>query len=149
MVYVHPYLNSDFVRFIEHGNKTGALDELIDVISRSDNVKDRNALSTAIYDREKIMSTGIGLGIAIPHVKIHEVRDLTIAVGISREGIDWDSIDGNPVHIIFLMAGSEEQHSLYLQTLSKIVLILKNPERRRKLVEAADVKTVMDLLQNI
>ena len=86
---------------------------------------------------------------AIPHVKISAVQDLTIAVGISKKGIEWEALDGQPVHIVFLIAGSDDQHDLYLRTLSKIVLVLKNKSRREKIVEAEDVGTVIQLFQNI
>lgn len=149
MVYVHPLLQVEFIKFIESDRKEDVLRTLIQVISKSPNIVDGDIFQKAVFDREAIMSTGLGLGIAIPHVKIPEVKDLTIAVGISKEGIEWEALDGEPVHIIFLIAGADDQHELYLRTLSKIVLVLKNPERRKKIIAADNVETVIRLFQNV
>jgi len=149
MVYVHPLLSAEYIQFVESDNKSDTLRILIELISKSPNITNRDQFQKAIFERESIMSTGIGLGIAIPHVKIPEVKDLTIAVGISKHGIEWDALDGQPVHIIFLIAGSADQHALYLRTLSKIVLVLKNSVRRKKIITAVNAEEVIRLFQNI
>ncbi|MBN2104457.1 PTS sugar transporter subunit IIA [bacterium] len=149
MVYVHPLLRAEYIKFVESGQKPDVLKSLIDVISKSPNITNRDVFQKAVFDRESIMSTGIGLGIAIPHVKIPEIKDMTIAVGISKQGIEWDALDGQPVHIIFLIAGSADQHDLYLRTLSKIVLVLKNPARREKITAAVSAEEVIRLFQNV
>jgi PTS system nitrogen regulatory IIA component len=149
MVYVHQLLNKNTICFLDAETKSDAINALVDLIDNSPNVTDREAFRKAVFDREAIMSTGLGLGIAIPHVKISAVKDLTIAVGISKKGIEWEALDGEPVHIIFLMAGSEDQHEIYLRTLSKIVLLLKNQTRREKIIAANDIDTVLDQFHNI
>ena len=115
----------------------------------SPNILDKDVFREAIFERESIVSTGIGLGIAIPHVKIKEVRDLTLCVGISKDGIDWNAIDNQPVHVVFLIAGSDEQHEVYLRILAKIVLLLKNRKRREKLIQARTIEEVVALFENI
>jgi PTS system fructose-specific IIC component len=82
-------------------------------------------------------------------VKVKSVTDLTLAVGISKSGIEWGSLDGKPVHIVFLIAGSEDQHEQYLRILSKIILVLKNENRRKNIIEAKDVQTIIDQFQTV
>lgn len=149
MIYLKNYLNSSYVVFLKETDKKSTLNRLIDCIGSSPNIENKDAFRNAVFDREDIMSTGIGLGIAIPHVKIKEVKDITICIGVNREGIDWDSIDNKPVHIIFLIVGAAEQHELYLRILSKIILVLKNKERRKKLIEAQKADEVLELFINL
>ena len=149
MVCLKDYLKEDHVLFLEKGDKKSILDQMIDNISSSSSITDKGSFSTAVFDRETIISTGIGLGIAIPHVKIPSVRDITIGIGICPEGVEWDSLDNQPVHIIFLIAANTDQHQIYLRLLSKIVLVLKKKERREKLVEAKDPSIVLKQFSNL
>jgi PTS system nitrogen regulatory IIA component len=122
---------------------------MIENLSGSPNVLDRKAFHKAVWDREKIMSTGIGLGIAIPHVKIKEVKDITVGIGISKAGIAWEALDNKPVHAVFLIAGAEDQHDIYLRLLAKIILVLKKTERRQRLFSAANAEQVVEVFQGL
>ena len=99
-------------------------------------------LKKSIIEREGIMSTGIGLGIAIPHAKIASVKDFAIAVGICREGIDFGAIDDRLVHIIVMIATPEREKDNYVRVLAKVVRILKSEEVRKGLIEARDAGAV-------
>lgn len=149
MIYLSSYLNSSHVIFLEKTDKKSVLNRLIDCLISSPNIENKDLFRKAVFDREKIMSTGIGLGIAIPHVKIKEVKDITICIGVSQKGIDWDAIDNQPVHVIFLIAGAADQHELYLRILSKIILVLKKKDRREKLVEVQKAEEVLELFKNL
>jgi len=149
MIYLRDYLDPSYVVFLKEKNKESALNQLVNCIASSPNIEDKEALRKAVFNREKIISTGIGLGIAIPHVKIKEVKKLTICIGISKKGIDWAAIDNKPVYSIFLIAGPAEQHELYLKILSKIVLVLKKKERREKMFEAEKADEVLKLFKNL
>lgn len=149
MVCLKDYLKEDHVLFLEKGDKKSILNQMIDNLSSSSSITDKGAFSTAVFDRETIISTGIGLGIAIPHVKIPSVRDITIGIGICPEGVEWDALDNQPVHIIFLIAANTDQHQIYLRLLSKIVLVLKKKERQEKLVEAKDPSIVLKQFSNL
>ena len=149
MVIVKDYLKPEYVVFLDCPDKKGCLDRMIEVISESPNIEDGEAFRKAVFAREEIISTGLGLGIALPHVKIPEVKDLTVAIGIHHQGVDWESLDNEPVHIIFLIAGSEAQHTLYLQTVAKIMLILKNTRRREQLLEARKAENVLALFETV
>ena len=149
MIYLRDYLDPSYVVFLEETEKESALNRLVDCISSSPNIEDKEVLRKAVFNREKIISTGIGLGIAIPHVKIKEVKKLTICIGISKEGIDWAAIDNKPVYTIFLIAGPAEQHELYLKILSKIILVLKKKERREQILKAEKPDEILKLFKNL
>lgn len=149
MIYLKDYVQKDRILFLEDDNKTSAINTLIEKAVESPNIQDRNKFEKAVFDRESIVSTGIGLGIAIPHVKIDGVKDMTVTFGISKQGIDWDAIDNKPVHIILLIAGSKEQHTLYLRLLSKFILVLKKAQRRETLIEASSANDVLKIFSNL
>ena len=149
MVYVKELLDPAYVTFLNSNNKEEALETLIHLMKTSSQIIDHSSFRKAVFAREDIMSTGIGLGVAIPHVKIKQVKDMVIGIGVSKNGIDWDSLDGKPVHIIFLIASSENQHEKYLRILAKIVLVLKNPNRRQKIVEAKNPEDILSLFENL
>jgi PTS system nitrogen regulatory IIA component len=137
----------DRVLFLNQLKKRGALLELIDCISKAPQVKDREELKREIFNREELMSTGIGHGIAIPHVKIRSVSDLVGAVGISKNGIeDYQSLDDEPIRIIIMFAAASNQHAKYLKGLSYISSKLKNEEVRKTLLQSNDAQEVYDLL---
>jgi PTS system nitrogen regulatory IIA component len=115
-------------------DKTSVLTELVDVLALSPNVKDRDALLSALIEREQIVSTGIGIGIAVPHVKISSVEDFVVAIGRSHRGVDFDALDGQPVHIIVMIAASDKQASDYLKVMAKFMLALKQKDFRRELL---------------
>lgn len=149
MIYLRQYLDPSHVLFFEEGDKDDVLNRLIDCLISSPNILNGEVFRKEIFKREEIISTGIGLGIAIPHVKIKEVKDITICIGVSKKGIDWGALDNQPVHIVFLIAGAADQHELYLRLLSKIVLVLKNQTRREKLIESKNVDDVIGLFTNL
>ncbi|MBN2030445.1 PTS sugar transporter subunit IIA [bacterium] len=149
MIYLRQYLDPAYVVLLEEENKEDVLNRLIDSLVTSPNILDKETFRKEVFKREGIISTGIGLGIAIPHVKIKEVKDITICVGVSRKGIEWGALDNQPVHIVFLIAGNAGQHELYLRLLSKIVLVLKNAARRNKIIQAKNGKDVLDLFTNL
>ncbi len=149
MIYLKQYLDPAHVVLLEEENKDGVLNGMIDRLVSSPNILDDEIFRKEVFKRERIISTGIGLGIAIPHVKIKEVKDITICVGVSKKGIEWGALDNQPVHIVFLIAGAADQHELYLRLLSKIVLVLKNAVRRDKIIQAKNGNDVLDLFANL
>ena len=129
------YINKDRLKVLTSDNKEGALMELIDLVALSEEIKNKKKIQEGIFHREQLMSTGIGLGIAIPHVRIEGVEDFIIAVGINSQGIkDYQSIDDIPVKIIFLIIGNKDKTKEYLQILSDIVKFLKEKDTRQVLL---------------
>ena len=149
MVYLKDIIKPDYIAFLETMEKTETLDALIHIMDASDNILNKDQFRKAVFEREDIVSTGIGLGMAIPHVKIKEVADITIGIGIVKNGIDWNAIDNKPVHVVFLIAASDAQHEMYLRILAKIVLVMKNPKRREKLFNATCAEDVISLFENV
>ena len=117
--------------------KRATLDELCELLVGHPHVLDGERLRSAMLEREALVSTGIGLGIAVPHVKIPEVRDYVIAVGRQRAGIDFDALDDQPVQLVFMIAASERQVTDFVKVLARVVRLLKNPDNRSALLEAA------------
>lgn len=123
--------------FLEHTDKTGALKTLCAVLAGSPAVHDEAELEKAIFRREELMSTGIGFGIGVPHVRLESVEDLVMALGIARQPIaDYESLDKVPVQILCMLAAGAEQHPHYIRALSAISSRLKEPSVREALIEA-------------
>ena len=132
---------------LEADNKDEALRELAAVVAGAPEVNDGAGLLEAILEREQIMSTGIGLGIAIPHAKIPSVSDFVVGFGKVRGGLDFNSLDGKPVHFIVMIAGPHDQQERYLQLLARITLKLKDAAVRRRLSEADDMEGILEALR--
>ncbi len=126
--------------------KTGALKELFRVIEKAPEITNNKDFELSILQREKILSTGIGLEIAVPHVKIPTVSNFVMAIGRSKEGIDFDSLDGKPVKIVIMIASSDKQRDEFLRVLARVVLLFKNESFRRRILEAETPKDVMKIL---
>ncbi|RKY80230.1 PTS sugar transporter subunit IIA [candidate division KSB1 bacterium] len=145
MIYLKDYIDPSLIFFLDKDNKNDVMEEMAGKLAQSPKILDNKEFQKALFEREKLMSTGIGLGIAIPHVKHKSVADIVIGIGISKKGIEWESIDNKPVRLVFMIAGAENQHKVYLQILSKIILALKKKDRREKLLNA---KTPGDVIVN-
>jgi len=133
MIMIYDYLSLNRVIFSTSPTKEAIIDELIRVSNADNKVKNIKRFKDALLKREAIMSTGIGYGVAIPHVKINEVDNFFITICIHKNGVDWQSMDNKPAYLIFLIAGPENQQERYLRILAKLTLVIKNPERREKL----------------
>lgn len=138
MIRLADHLSPARVIDLKSRSKDAALMELVQTLATAHEVKDAERLLQAVLDREKIVSTGIGLGVAVPHAKIPEVSEFLVAYGRSREGIDFGSIDDRPVHHIVLIVGPPDRQQRYLQFLATVTLKLKQPALRKSLEEAAD-----------
>lgn len=122
---------------IEATGKNEALAELTDVMRKVENGLDRDEVIRVLQERERLGSTGIGEGVAIPHGKLKDLDRLLISFGRSRRGVDFDSMDGKPAHLFFLLIAPEESVGVHLKTLARISKLLKNPAVRRRLLDAA------------
>jgi mannitol/fructose-specific phosphotransferase system IIA component (Ntr-type) len=127
-------------------SKDAALLELVETLASAPEVSDRERVLQAVQEREKIVSTGIGLGVAVPHAKIPEVSEFVVAYGRSRLGIDFGSIDDRPVHHVVLIVGPPDRQQRYLQFLATVTLKLKQQALRKDLEEAADPAALYQVL---
>ena len=130
-------------------DKENALRQLIELLATAPEVKNSDELARGIFYREQLMSTGIGLGIAVPHVRLESVEKPAMAVGVSVKGIkDYESLDDAPVHLIFMIAAGKNQHRQYLRLLSAVSSRLKEARVRRLLMNAQDNKAFYNILTN-
>jgi len=114
-------------------SKHDVLDQLVDALFASGALADREAFRKAVYDRESVMSTGIGQGVAIPHVRTDGVLEPAITVGISQQGIDFDTLDNQLVHAVVLFAMPAGSQKEYLGLLAQVMTALKKPGFRERL----------------
>lgn len=130
-------LSSDRVVFLEGSAKENALQTLCAVLATSPLVPDEKLLASAIFRREELMSTGIGFGVGVPHVRLDGVKDLVMALGIAREPLtDYASLDDVPVQIVCMVAAGGSQHPQYIRALSAISSRLKDEAVRTALIQA-------------
>lgn len=141
-------ITKDRIIDLKTKTKQDVLKELVDVIATAPDVTDKNDFYISIMKREKIMSTGIGIGLAVPHVKIDSVKDFVMAIGRRKDGIDFDSLDGKPVYLVIMIGANTEQRDDYLKVLAKISLLLKNPEFREKMINAVNPDEIIELLKD-
>ena len=118
-------------------NKGDALSELAGKMVELHPKLNHDTLMKTLLERERLGSTGIGDGVAISHGKLQEMKELALVFGRSRTGVEFDSMDGKPVHLIFLLVAPEESVGEHLKVLARISKLLKNPETRQKLLDAA------------
>lgn len=128
-------------------NKGEVLAELAQNVIDRHPALDRQDLLQILNEREKLGSTGIGDGIAIPHGKLRQVNELICAFGRSREGVDFSSLDGRPVHLFFLLIAPENAAAVHLKALARISRILRDPAVRNALMAAEDVRELFRIFQ--
>ena len=140
-------LSPDRIVFINHSTKHDAIVQLSQVLATAPQIKNASELTSEILKREELMSTAIGKGIAIPHVRLSSVTDLVMAVGVCRKPIsDYQTIDDTPVDLLFMIAAAYNQHSLYLKTISHFCGKLKQDGLHESIVSAKDANEVFGLL---
>jgi fructose-specific phosphotransferase system IIA component len=128
---------------IDTQSKEELLSQLLELADKSGKIIDKDKTLNEIFEREKILSTGIGKGIALPHAKTNAVKDTIGALAILKNSIDYDSLDGNPVNIVFLLLGLEHNVSNHLKMLSKISRLLNNDSFREKLFECKNNSEIL------
>lgn len=117
-------------------DKRGVLEELVETLVKHEPFLDRSSLVHVLLERERLGSTGIGDGVAIPHGKSSGVSRPCIAFGRSRKGLDFESMDGEPAHLFFLLVAPDNSASIHLQALARIAKLLKNSAFRKELLQA-------------
>jgi PTS system nitrogen regulatory IIA component len=134
------------IAFISETNKNDALRALAQVLSSDSRIKNADELLAAIYKREELMSTGIGLGIGVPHIRINSVEDIVMAVGITSAPVtDYESLDDEPIRIICMIAARSDQHPQHIKLLSAVSKLLKNTEIREKILSSKSEQEIFDI----
>lgn len=127
--------------------KAEILNAMIELASSSDRVIDKEKMRSAILEREKIMSTGVGSGFAIPHGKTDAVHDIVAAFAITDQPIDYQSLDDQPVRIVFLLVGKDNSVGPHIKLLSRISRLMNKEEFRKKLIEAKSPSEILQIFK--
>ncbi|MDA3885255.1 MAG: PTS sugar transporter subunit IIA [Candidatus Delongbacteria bacterium] len=135
--------------FIDQKKVNLTLVDLVNKASELSLIKDKKEFLDAILERENIVSTGIGLGIAIPHSKLESIDNFFIIIGILKNDIEWKSIDSKPVKAVFMIGGPSNAQKKYLGILSKLMLLFKNPKIRNKLFTASVENDVVEIFKSL
>lgn len=142
------YLDARQVAFLNVRSRDEALSSLIELLDKCGKLHDKGKYYRAILEREKIVSTGIGMGVAIPHAKLIDYEEFFVAIGIQQTpGIEWNSLDNVPVRLIFMIGGPDQKQTEYLHILSRITMAIKDGERRKKLLNAKTAGEVISLFE--
>jgi fructose-specific phosphotransferase system IIA component len=132
---------------LEGGGKEEIINAMIDLVARSPKVLDAERVRTAIFEREKIMSTGVGNGFAIPHGKTDAVSDIVAAFAVTAEPIDYESLDEKPVRLVFLLVGRDNMVGPHIKLLSRISRLMNKEDFRRRLMELDTPQAILELFR--
>jgi fructose PTS system EIIBC or EIIC component len=127
--------------------KDELLSELVEVIAKMPEVDDASDVLRAVREREEVLSTGIGNGVAIPHGKSAAASSLAMAAGVTREPVDFEALDGKPVNLFFLLVGPESAAGQHVKALSRISRLLRRDSFRERLSEAASSQEFFEILR--
>src|SRR3970040_195430 len=142
-------LNEKTVRVNLPGTtKEEILNAMIELGAQSSHVDDTEKMRTAIFEREKIMSTGVGSGFPIPPRKTDAVKDIVAAFAVTEQAIDYQSLDDQPVRLVFLLVGRDTMVGPHIKLLSRISRLMNKENFRHKLLQAKDVPTVLQLFRD-
>jgi PTS system nitrogen regulatory IIA component len=131
---------------LQSRTKTEVIEELVVPVARLAGVNSEE-LVKVLLERERLGSTGIGGGIGIPHGKLKNLKDLIIGFGLSRKGVDFESLDGAPARIFFLLVTPENSTGLHLKMLARISRVLKNEPFRERLLQARDSDEIYEIVK--
>jgi fructose-specific phosphotransferase system IIA component len=129
-------------------NKNDIINELVDLLNGDERVIDLEEIRKCVFEREEKMSTGVGKGFAIPHGKTNSITDILAAFGKSEKPVEYNSLDGEPVHLVFLLVGKETLLAKHIKLLSRISRLMNNEEFRKKLIEAESKELIMKIFQD-
>jgi nitrogen PTS system EIIA component len=132
---------------LSSSNKLEALTELGVLLAKPGNGPDTTEITKALLERERLATTGVGEGVAIPHAKLSGLEENRIAIGISRTGVDFDAIDGARVKIFFALIAPLSSSGDHLKILAQISRLLKDPEIRQRLIDVSDAATFISLIR--
>jgi fructose-specific phosphotransferase system IIA component len=131
---------------LEKTDKKEIILEMIDTMAAAGKIQDREKVMQSVLEREQMMSTGIGNGVAIPHGKSQAVQELVVALGIASQDVNFEALDGKPVRIVFMLVGPENSSSIHIKMLSRISRLLNQAVFRKKLTESLSNTDAMNLI---
>jgi len=131
---------------LQSTEKEKIIEELVDLIDQTGKIKDRKLALDKVLERERVMSTGMGEGIAIPHAKTEAVAELAAAFGVTSQDVDFSAIDDKPVRLVFLLLGPMDPTGPHLQALSRISRLMHNREFRQRLIACTTGAQVLEAI---
>ncbi len=138
------YIRSDcFLPDLPEKTREDALRRIVHAAAEKGYIRDEKDVFSKLMERENIQSTAVGNGIAIPHCFTDDVRDLIIIVARSRAGLEFDSFDGKPTQVVFLLMGNRQEHSLHLKALARIARLIKSTSFIEKIVASTTVEEMV------
>jgi nitrogen PTS system EIIA component len=151
MVTIAKYLDISAVKFLQTEGRDATIEALVEALDSAGKLqgREKKEFFHAILGREKIVSTGIGMGVAIPHAKLSSYDDFFIGIGILQNGVDWNALDGAPVRIVFLVGGPDDKQTQYLQILSSLTMAVKDEMRRKKMLQLSSAEDVVQLFEEL
>lgn len=146
---ISKYLSPKLIKFLDVDDRDGALRSMVDLLEKEKKLRDKEAFYQAILERERIVSTGIGMGVAVPHAKLPGYDSFFIVIGIHQKGIPWDALDGIAVRLVFMIGGPDDKQTEYLQLLSRLTLAIKDEQRRKKILQLTKPEDIIALFKGI
>src|SRR3990170_6480556 len=141
------FCGEDLISFDLKGKtKNEIIEELVNLTSRSKLVKDKDEVLAAVFEREKLVTTGVGYGVAFPHAKTRAMKGIVIVFGRSEVGIDFEAMDKKPVHLLFMIAAPEDAIGAHLNVMARLSYIMKSEKNRERLMRAKTAGEVMLIL---
>ena len=133
---------------VKANNKENSIEELAEFLCQNRAIADKSELVRVLLEREKLGSTGIGENVAIPHAKMKGLNQIIAAFGISKNGVEFDSLDQKPVNFIFVLLAPENATGTHLKALARISRLLKNQELKSNLLKASNREDIYNIILN-
>lgn len=134
---------------LKSGTKDGVIGELVELAATSNMIKNREELLSDVRERENLVTTGVGYGVAFPHAKTRAAKGIVIVFGRSVKGVEFEAMDHKPVHLFFLIAAPEDAIGAHLNVMARLSFLMKSEENRQKLMQANSPGDVMALMDNV
>jgi len=146
---IEEFLDEDLIVFVDKvEDKFTMIEKMVDRALKKGIIMTREPILHKIREREELESTGVIEGIAIPHARTEAVKDLLIIIGVIKGGLDFDSLDGKPVNIVFLIVAPEDAKHEYIQILARISRMCRQEDFRKSLLDAGSPSQIISLLES-
>ena len=134
---------------LQSSSKDDVIKELVELAARSKLVRDKSLLLDEVQKREKLVTTGVGWGVAFPHAKTKAMKGIVIAFGRSDRGVDFGAMDQKPVHLFFLIAAPEDTIGAHLNVMARLSFLMKSQDNRERLLSAKNPGEVLEVLDSL
>ena len=148
MLELTKYLDPHLIDFFDAPDRDSAIEHLIKLCYQERKIEAMEPFFSKVRDREKIVSTGIGMSVALPHAKLSDLK-FFIAIGVLSKGVDWQALDGHPIRLIFLIGGPEDKQTEYLKILSALTSLIKDEALRKKILTSNSPAAMMKVFNGV